>query len=193
LRNCSYVATHSYFFAIHDQQKPEERLPMNLLQGSSLAVHFFSYQKDLMQFFTYKIGCAETAADLTQETYLRIIHHADADRIENRRAYLFHIANNLAIDYLRSQSRQSQRDAGPVTDLIPCSQPEPETVLDDRQQLEFLERAIYDLPPKCREVFLLSRVEGKSYTEISIELAISPRTVESHIRKALDQIRKQFG
>jgi len=145
-----------------------------------------------MQFFTYKIGCAETAADLTQETYLRIIHHADADRIENIRAYLFRIANNLAIDYLRSRSRQSLRDAGPVTEHMPCRQPEPDTVLDDRQQLEFLERAIYDLPPKCREVFLLSRVEGKSYTEISIELAISPRTVESHIRKALDQIRKQF-
>jgi RNA polymerase sigma-70 factor (ECF subfamily) len=55
-----------------------------------------------------------------------------------------------------------------------------------------LEQIIYDLPPKCREVFLMCRVEGKSYTEIGDALGISPRTVESHMRKALEQIRKQI-
>jgi RNA polymerase sigma-70 factor (ECF subfamily) len=165
---------------------------MNLLPEPGLSALFLLHQKDLMQFLTYKVRCAETAADLTQETYLRIAHHPDTDNIENMRAYLFRIANNLALDYLRSQTRQCQRDAGPVTENIICRQPEPDAVLSDRQQLEFLEQIIYDLPPKCRAVFLMSRVEGKSYTEISNELAISPRTVESHIRKALEQIRKQF-
>ena len=165
---------------------------MNLLPESGLSALFLLHQKDLVQFLTYKVRCAETAADLTQETYLRIAHHPDADSIENMRAYLFRIANNLALDYLRSQTRQSQRDAGPVTENMICRQPEPDAVLSDHQQLEFLEQVIYDLPPKCREVFLMSRVEDKSYTEISDELAISPRTVESHMRKALDQIRKQF-
>ncbi len=145
-----------------------------------------------MQFLTYKVRCAETAADLTQETYLRIAHHPDAGNIENMRAYLFRIANNLALDYLRSRTRHCQHDAGPVTEDIICRQPEPDTALSERQQLEFLEQIIYELPPKCRAVFLMSRVEGKSYTEISNELGISPRTVESHMRKALDQIRKQF-
>jgi RNA polymerase sigma-70 factor, ECF subfamily len=165
---------------------------MNLLPESGLSALFLSHQKDLVQFLTYKVRCAETAADLTQETYLRIAHHPDVGNIENMRAYLFRIANNLALDYLRSQTRRHQRDAGPVTENIICRQPEPDTVLSDHQQLEFLEQAIYGLPPKCREVFLMNRVEGKSYTEISKELAISPRTVESHMRKALDQIRKQF-
>ncbi|MGZ4992617.1 MAG: RNA polymerase sigma factor [Methylobacter sp.] len=165
---------------------------MNLLPESGLSALFLSHQKDLMQFLTYKVRCAETAADLTQETYLRIAHHPDADNIENMRAYLFRIANNLALDYLRSQTRRYRHDAGPATEDMICRQPEPDAVLSDRQQLEFLEQIIYDLPPKCRAVFLMSRVEGKSYNEISNELAISPRTVESHMRKALDQIRKQF-
>lgn len=165
---------------------------MNLLPEPELSALFLLYQKDLMQFLTYKVRCAETAADLTQETYLRIAHHPDTGSIENMRAYLFRIANNIALDHLRSQARQSKRDAGAVTEDIICLQPEPDAALSDYQQLEFLERIIYDLPPKCREVFLMSRVEGKSYAEISNELAISPRTVESHMRKALDQIRKQF-
>jgi len=165
---------------------------MNLLPGPGLSALFLLHQKDLMQFLTYKVRCAETAADLTQETYLRIAHHPDIGNIENMRAYLFRIANNLALDYLRNQRGLSQRDAGPVTEDLICRQPEPDSVLSDHQQLAFLEQVIYELPPKCRAVFLMSRVEGKSYTEISNELAISSRTVESHMRKALDQIRKQF-
>lgn len=165
---------------------------MNLLPEPGMSALFLLHQKDLMQFLTYKVRCAETAADLAQETYLRIAHHPDAGNIENMRAYLFRIANNLALDYLRSQTRQNKRDAGPVTEDFICLQPEPDTALSDHQQLEFLEQIIYDLPPKCRAVFLMSRVEGKSYTEISNELAISPRTVESHMRKALELIRKQF-
>jgi RNA polymerase sigma-70 factor, ECF subfamily len=165
---------------------------MNLLQETGLSTMFLLHQKDLMQFLTFKVGCADTAADLTQETYLRIAHETDSGKIENIRAYLFRIANNLAIDYLRSRSRHYQRDAGPVSDDLVCRQPEPGTICDDRQQLEFVERIIYELSPKCREVFLLSRVEGKNYTEISNKLGISPRTVESHLRKALTQIRKHF-
>ncbi len=165
---------------------------MNLLPEHGLSALFLLHQKDLMQFLTYKVRCAEAAADLTQETYLRIVHHPDVGNIDNMRAYLFRIANNLALDYLRSQTRHTQRDAGPVTDDMLCQKPEPDALLSDHQQLAFLEQIIYGLPPKCRAVFLMSRVEGKSYTEISNELGISPRTVESHMRKALDQIRKQF-
>jgi RNA polymerase sigma-70 factor (ECF subfamily) len=165
---------------------------MNLLPKPGLSAFFLLHQKDLMQFLSYKVRCAETAADLTQETYLRIAHHPDVGNIENMRAYLFRIANNLALDYLRSQTRQSQRDAGPVTDDLVSHQPEPDAALSDRQQLEYLEQIIYGLPPKCRAVFLMSRVEGKSYTEISKQFGISPRTVEGHMRKALDQIRKQL-
>jgi RNA polymerase sigma-70 factor (ECF subfamily) len=167
-------------------------LTMNLFPDQSLSSCFLQHQKDLMQFLTYKVQCAETATDLTQETYLRVARHRKADTIENMRAYLFRIANNLALDHLRSRARLLQRDAGPVTDDFICEAPEPETVLANRQQLEMLEQIIYGLPPKCREVFLMCRVEGKSYTEIGDALGISPRTVESHMRKALEQIRKQI-
>ncbi|WP_020158465.1 RNA polymerase sigma factor [Methylobacter marinus] len=165
---------------------------MSLLPEQSLSSFFLLHQKDLMQFLTYKVQCAETATDLSQETYLRLVQHRQVDTIENLRAYLFRIANNLALDHLRSRTRQLQREAGPVTDDLVCQAPEPDAALAGRQQLEMLERIIYDLPPKCREVFLMCRVEGKSYAEIGDALSISPRTVESHMRKALEQIRQQF-
>ena len=116
---------------------------MNLFPDQSLSSCFLQHQKDLMLFLTYKVQCAETATDLTQETYLRVVRLRKTDTIENMRAYLFRIANNLALDHLRSRARQLQRDAGPVTDDFICEAPEPEAVLANRQQLEMLEQIIY--------------------------------------------------
>jgi len=93
---------------------------MNLLPEPELLALFLLHQKDLAQFLTCKVHCAETAADLTQEIYLLIARHPDAGNIENMRAYLFRIANNLALDHLRSQTRQNKRNAGPVTEDIIC-------------------------------------------------------------------------
>lgn len=166
---------------------------MNLSPEPNALSFFLLYQKDLLQFLTYKVRCAETAADLTQETYLRIAQHQKLDGIENIRAYLFRIANNLAIDHLRSRTRQPQHETELILEDLVCPQPKPETVCADSQQLAFLEQAIYELPEKCRTVFLMCRVEGKSYREISLELGISTRTVESHIRNALAQLQKKFA
>ena len=166
---------------------------MKLISEPNALSFFLLYQKDLLQFLTYKVKCAETAADLTQETYLRIAQHQKLDGIENMRAYLFRIANNRAIDYLRGCARHPQLESDLFTEDLVCPAPEPETVYADSQQLAFLEQAIYDLPEKCRAVFLMCRVEGKSYGEISRELGISPRTVESHIHNALAHLQKKFS
>jgi RNA polymerase sigma-70 factor (ECF subfamily) len=52
-----------------------------------------------------------------------------------------------------------------------------------------LEQAISQLPPKCKEVFLLSRFGKLSYKEIATTLDISPKTVENHLGKALKLLR----
>lgn len=166
---------------------------MTRLSKQGIADLFLKHRQDLMRFFTTKVSCPEAAADLTQETYLRITRRADPDNIDNFRAYLFSVANNLAIDYLRSLSRQLKRDGGELSEDVVSPAPEPEIVLSDQQQIEFLQQVIYNLPPKCRQVFLLCRVDEKSYAEVADELGISTRTVESHMRKALEHIRKRLA
>lgn len=159
----------------------------------SLSEFFIEHQNDLLQFLISKVNCPTIAADLTQETYLRIAGRSQLLHIENLRAYLFSVANHLAIDYLRGRSRQLQRDGGAPSENLINPAPEPERILADQQQIEFLQQAIYSLPPKCREVFLLCRVDEKSYAEVAEELGISTRTVESHLRRAMEHIRKQFS
>lgn len=158
----------------------------------SLLACFLRHQKDLLQFLAYKVSCAETAADLVQETYLRIARYADSGGIANQHAFVFRVADNLALDHLRARTRHDHRNAETVTNALVCRNPEPDTVLSDRQQLEMLEKLIYELPLMCRKVFLLCRVEGMAYNQVACELGISPRTVESHMYKALKILRERF-
>lgn len=166
---------------------------MTVLSKQGIAELFLLHRQDLERFLMAKVSCPEIAADLTQEAYLRVTNRTNLDQIENFRAYLFSVANNLAIDHLRRRSRQLKRDGGELSEDVASPAPEPEVVLSDRQQIEFLEQVIYSLPPKCRQVFLLCRVDEKSYAEVAEQLGISARTVESHMRKALDHIRKSFS
>ena len=166
---------------------------MTTISKQCVADLFLEHQQDVLNFLRAKVSCPEAAADLTQETYLRVTRRDGAETIDNFRAYLFSIANHLAIDYLRSLSRQRKRDGGEPSETLINPAPEPEVILSDQQQIEFLQQAIYSLPPKCREVFLLCRVEEKAYSEVAKLLGISTRTVESHMRKALDHLRNCFS
>lgn len=157
-----------------------------------LLAYFLRHQNDLLQFLAYKVRCAETAADLVQETYLRIARHGDSGEIANQQAFVFRVADNLALDHLRARTRHELRYAGTVAEDIVSSIPEPDTVLADRQQLERLEKLIQQLPANRRRVFLLCRVEGKSYAEVAHELDITPRTVENHVYKALKTLKERF-
>ena len=154
---------------------------------------FIEHQPDLMQFLTAKVSCPVIAADLTQETYLRVAGRAKLGNIDNLKAYLFSVANHLAIDYLRGRTRQLKRDGGELNENVASPSPEPDRILSEQQQIALLQQVIHDLPPKCREVFLLCRVDEKSYAEVASELGISKRTVESHMRRALEHIRKRYS
>ncbi|MDD2802461.1 MAG: RNA polymerase sigma factor [Methylococcales bacterium] len=164
---------------------------MEMICESDLLAAFLHHQKELLQFLTYKVNCSETAADLVQETYLRVARYPDESEVANKRAFVFRIADNLALDHLRSVARQQSRDGGLVTEDIVCIKPEPDSILAGQQQMALFEELIYELPPQCRKVFLMCRVEGKSYSEVSTELGIAPRTVESHMYKALKLLKER--
>ena len=158
----------------------------------NLLATFLRHQNELLQFLTYKVCCNVVADDLLQETYLRIARIPNDSEIVNKRAFVYRIADNLAVDHLRGVTRQHKRDGGGVTEEIICTRPEPDTVLSGLQQMEMLEKYIYELPLQSRTVFLMCRVEGKSYSEVAKELGISGRTVENHVYKAMKLLKYQF-
>lgn len=159
-----------------------------------LLASFLCYQNDLIRFLSFKLGCAETAEDLCQETYLRIVNYPKAESVENPRAFCFHIANNLALDHLRKRAYHDKFTSGEIdheTTASPAQ--EPALAVHAIKQLERLELLIKELPPIRRQVFLLSRVEGLNYKAIALKLGISERTVENHVYKALKTLKERFA
>ncbi|MDC7810537.1 RNA polymerase sigma factor [Sphingomonas koreensis] len=119
--------------------------------------------------------------DLVQETYLRAARYEDLETRGHPRALLLQIAVNLARDQLRRRVVQGGLSV-PLEDVADADLGT--QAPDQLYQLE-LKQAVLALPPRYREVFVLSRFTGLSYDEIASHLGISVKTVEWRMSKAL--------
>jgi RNA polymerase sigma-70 factor (ECF subfamily) len=129
------------------------------------------------------IGCRETAADLAQEAYLRMLVQGNETCIIHPEAYLFRVGHNLAIDHQRNPF--SSADFVPLNEELPCALPQPDELAFLRQQCENLLDAILSMPAACREVFLLRKIDGLGYSEIAARLAISEKTVQRRLVQSM--------
>lgn len=145
-----------------------------------------SFAEELRRFLTKRLKCPEAAADLTQETYLRLQQRDKNSSVDNARALAFHIAMNLAVDYQRKVAVRNRYMVDEEIDtLSEVSSSSPEQTMIARQRLEILKSALDELPLDCRTVFLLHGVEGLKYSEIAARLGISLSMVGKHLSRAM--------
>lgn len=149
---------------------------------------------DLQQFLTRRLGCVDTAKDLLQDTFLRVLQNKPGEVLSNPRAFLFRVAANLLIDHhRRQQHRATVTLDDPEHPLDQADQrPSIETVVWSKQQVAHLTRAIEELPPKCRQVFLLIKFHHFTHAEVATKLGISQSTVVKHMIKAVDFCRSRL-
>lgn len=142
---------------------------------------------ELRRFLTRRVKCAEAAADLTQETYIRLQQRDNSNLpIDNARALAFHIAMNLAVDYQRKAAvRNRYMVDGETETLVEATAIGPEQSLIARQRLDKLKSTLDELPLDCRTVFLLHGIEGLKYSEIAARLGISVSMVGRHLARAM--------
>lgn len=101
--------------------------------------------------------------------------------------WLFVVSYNRSLNYLRNDLRRKLRVTAIAADV---AAPEPDEWQVTSLQLDMLERAIEQLPPQRKKVFLLCKMQGKTYAEAADELQISHYTVKEHITKASRFIRE---
>jgi len=153
---------------------------------------FLNTRKPLLQLLKRRLGCSHTAEDLVQETYLRVIQQDSLEEIGNLPAYLFRIASNLVVDHGRQAVVSVHAHHEPLEEDLVCPKPSPDWVAEAGQELDILSQMIAELPPQCRRIFLLHKVQHLSHVEIAEQLDISPRTVETQIGKALRILRDRM-
>jgi len=160
---------------------------------SELLTTFSDCYEELKAFLLRKFGCPLLAEDVVQETWLRVQRLSPATEVEHPRAYLFRMAANLAVDHLRSEKVRTRHiSADSVPEDVPNGMPLPDTVIDYQQRLAILRNAVDELPPRCREVFMLHKFKDLSHAEIASRLGISRNMVEKHIIRGLAHCRDRL-
>lgn len=146
------------------------------------------HRNALLRYFQHNLGQPEDAEDLTQEVFTRFAQIDPLPAITNHEAYLFRIASNLLRDRFRRNLTHHAFQHLPVSE---CAEgllgeaPSEERVYEEQERLRTFLHALDELPPRCREVFLLQRYEGLTYSAVAQRLGISVSAVEKHMMKAL--------
>lgn len=136
-----------------------------------------------------KLGCADSAADLTQETFIRLLRWqqmAGTENLDEPEAYLRVVARGLLVDHLRRKSLEKSYQE--ILALWP--EPSVDSPADNRIRHEDLERidaALDRLPPRTRQVFVLSQLDGWRYAQIALALNLSTRTIKREMKRATAQ------
>ena len=162
---------------------------------STLLASFRDNYRDLLRFLTRRTGGdAERAADLAQDTYVKLAALGPVGgEIRNPRAYVYRVAGNLAIDTLRRDGRIANDFIYlEAADAVADPTPSQETHAIARQRLRRLEAALDELPPRPRLALLLNRVEGRTFAEIARRLGVSESMVAKYIAQALQHCRDRL-
>lgn len=131
----------------------------------------------------------DEVADLRQDVYVRLYRAAAKRFPVNTRSFVFAVARNLLVDRAR-RGRVVFIDTVADIDTLAVDWEEPtiETKLSSRQELRALNSAIQSLPARCRDVFILRKVDGLSQREVATRLGIAEGTVEKQIRKGIRRL-----
>ena len=146
----------------------DEWIPVDRLTRS-----FLEARDDLLRFLrrrsrTHRAAAAE---DIVQTVWLKLRERDDSQTWEEPRAVLFTTAANLETDTYRRQISAEKVFSSEAADLqTACPRPDPEAQADAAGRLERLAAALEQLPPQCREAFLLNRLEELTHVEIAARL-----------------------
>ena len=150
---------------------------------------FRRYDRRIYPFVLKMIKSPILAEEITQEIFIKIWRHRESlSVIEQPESYILTIAARHTLDQIKKRLNEHKMLQRFSAGLSPTHN-EPEELLLLKDTEELIQRAVDQLPPQQKSVYLLSRQQGLSYEEIGQELKISPNTVRNHLVKALAAIR----
>ena len=166
----------------------DEELIEGIRQGDRSAADELirRYNPLIFRYCLYRCGNKETAEDLTQETFLRLIKYLPRYKNDGRlKTYLFSIANRLCIDENKQNHSSSLENAEQL--------PSPHDGLRRIEDRDLIRSLLKDLPPGQQEAVILRFGERLTYQEIARETGCTMRTAQWRVKYALEKIRKEFS
>ena len=138
---------------------------------------FKSYYARLCEFSFLITKDKEASVDIVQDFFVKLWENRTKLKINNLKSYMFKSVHNNSVKHM-GKTLQFESFGENKTNNYGFSVPK------DFELKEKLEKSLNELPPRCREVFILSRIDKLHHKEIAEKLGISTKTVEVQIRKA---------
>lgn len=149
------------------------------------------YEKPIFGYLVRLVGTKDDAADLTQDTFVKLYHHLHgADTRKHFRSWLYTIATRTAYDWFRKKKRMrlsSLEETGELPETIEDN--DAYTYIEAKERAARLDEALAALHPTHRAVLLLFYKENLSYEEIARTLDAPINTVKTHLHRAKKALR----
>ena len=143
------------------------------------------------------VGSAEDALDLSQEAFIRAYRALKRFKPQYQfKNWFFRILTNLCISHLRRRGRRmevSTQDEKGATIPLPDDRFDPQLLLERKETMKQLWRALAELGAKHREIILLRDFQGLSYQQVSEVLEIPMGTVMSRLHQARSRLREKIA
>src|SRR5260370_23161484 len=155
---------------------------------------FNELRDELVSTLWFMLGNRDDALDAAQEAFLKCWKSpASLENVRDLRAWIFRVGFNAAKDLKRNAWRRRARPLSGAEIMILSSHELPLDLMAEKETLERLRRAILELRPDEKEVFLLRQNGELTYDQIA-EIRGSPvGTVKTQMRAALQKLRRQFA
>ena len=151
---------------------------------------FDQYYESIRSFAYYKTGDVDLADDIVQEVFLKLWTNRNDVKGDTVKSLLYTIASNTIKNHFKHQkvvySFQKQDQSNEFSD-------EADSDLRQEEMNRKLQDALAEIPEKSREVFLMNRIEGLTYSDIADRLGLSVKAIEKRMSEALSILRSRIS
>lgn len=156
---------------------------------------FLQNETALKKYLTRFFSRSQDVDDIAQETFLKAYAAEEKADVHSPKSFLFKVAKHTALNEIAKKSNNTTdyiADSDNSDVLKDVGQVSAEQQLDSKQKLIVFSKAVANLPPNCRRVFLMRKMDGLKVKEIARELDISVSGVEKHIATGLVKCSQYF-
>lgn len=137
----------------------------------------------LLGWLRQRLVCPQNAADLAQDTFVRLLSQRQALEVREPRAFLATVARGLLVDHYR-RARLERAYLEALQHLPDEQAPSPEAQALILETLVEIDRLLDGLKPRVRETFLLSQLDGLTYPQIAARLGLSLSSIQQYMTQA---------
>ena len=162
---------------------------------SKVFASFSENEPALKRYLARFFSRSQDVDDVAQETFLKAFASEIKTEVRSPKSFLFKVAKNIALNEIAKKSNSTTdfiEDTIGTETLLDTRCASTEDVIDSRRKLLVFSKAVASLPPKCRQAFLMRKMDGLRVKDVAKALDISVSGVEKHIALGLLKCSQYF-